>query len=436
MIYRTLSFLVCCLFISCNTPDSKQLETSPKSNMELVAIGPYSDFDYNLGSEMFNSGHYLEAKESFFQCVLKTENQTFKEDAMYNLAILCFELEQAEQAYAWMDSLIERKYTWLHWFRNESHSFSESAEYLKRLSQIETIQKRAENPANCQFHYAELDHFKMAFNSAQANWEKGADAFYSQYFSKASNALYFYQKFKIESSSHLFSLRVQEKQAYFESILTHLDEVKSFEDEIRAHFNQFEQAYPEAVFPNIHYLMGCFNAGGTSSPFGILIGAEMHLLQPQSPLENFNHWEQTVVRSADNFPLIVLHELVHIQQNDNYSNLLGNAIYEGTADFVSSLITGHHINEHIHKWVDENQKEKDIWMHFQSQMFQEDVSDWIGNADRAKEQPADLGYYIGFKICESYYLKSSNKTKALEEIIQIEHWEDFYVQSGYGKFVD
>ncbi len=433
MMYRIALLLSGSLFIACNSSEYNDTKENLNDKTELIGMGPYADFNYNMGSELFNSAYYSAAKESFLKCIQNTEYQTFKEDAMYNLTIICFELKQEEEAYAWMDSLIRREYTWLDWFKNESHSFSQSTDYVKRLAAIELILKRVENPENCTFHYSELNHFKTAFQRAKSNWSSSASAFYAQYFSKSSSALYFYQKFKIQSSSQLFSLRVQEKEAYFESILPHLGEVENFEEEIRSYFNQFEKAYPAAIFPDIHYLMGCFNAGGTSSPHGILIGTEMHLKQPDSPLENLNNWERAVLKSTDNLPLIVLHELVHIQQNNSFTNLLGNAIYEGAADFVCNLIAGGHINEHIHSWVEENQKEKEIWKQFEIAMLQEDVSDWIGNADRAKGKPADLGYYVGYKICESYYLKSANKTKALEEIIQIENWDEFYLKSGYGK---
>jgi len=167
----------------------------------------------------------------------------------------------------------------------------------------------------------------------------------------------------------------------------------------------------------------------SSSPFGLIIGAEMHAKQANSDLSNFNNWEQKVVRNFSNLPLITMHELVHIQQNNNYQNLLGHAIFEGAADFISSLICGTHINQHVHDWA--NGHENEVWADFTKEMYGENSSNWIGNADRAKDKPADLGYYVGFKICESYYEKQVDKKKAVKDILTIKDWEEFYTQSGY-----
>ncbi|MDX1350605.1 MAG: DUF2268 domain-containing putative Zn-dependent protease [Putridiphycobacter sp.] len=157
----------------------------------------------------------------------------------------------------------------------------------------------------------------------------------------------------------------------------------------------------------------------------------MHTKMDDSDLTNFTNWEKKVVRNFSNLPLITLHELVHIQQNNNYNNLLGNAIYEGAADFVSSLVCGTHINQYVHNWA--NQREKEIWNEFEKEMYSENTQNWIGNADRAIDKPADLGYYVGFKICESYYKQQTDKNRAIKDILTITDWKEFYLKSGYMK---
>ena len=52
---------------------------------------------------------------------------------------------------------------------------------------------------------------------------------------------------------------------------------------------------------------------------------------------------------------------------------------------------------------------------------------------QALNKPADLGYYVGYKICESYYNKQKDKKKAIQEILTIKDWEEFYLKSGYMK---
>ena len=56
--------------------------------------------------------------------------------------------------------------------------------------------------------------------------------------------------------------------------------------------------------------------------------------------------------------------------------------------------------------------------------------------DQAKDRPADLGYYIGYKICESYYRNSSNKNQAVRDILEVKDFEQFLSASKYDyKFV-
>ena len=76
---------------------------------ELIALGPYPDFYYNLANELNNSGRSELAKEAYNNCISESNSQTFIEDAMFNLSMLYFESQQDSLAYSLMDSLIARK---------------------------------------------------------------------------------------------------------------------------------------------------------------------------------------------------------------------------------------------------------------------------------------------------------------------------------------
>lgn len=422
------------LLASCNEPSEKHHADKriiQNEYSELIALGSYPNYYYNLANELNNAGKTESAIEAYQNCIKTSSSQTFVEDAMFNLSTLYFDTEQDSLAYPLMDSLINRKYTWLTWYRDSENPFSQDPEYLSKIKKIDSIQALRNNPINCKFHYQDVTNFLAALDKSETNWLNSPSYFYHEYFSKASNALFFYQKFKIQSSSHQFAYRVEDKKAYFQSIIPNLEQLHSQEKVLRMYFDKFELLYPDAVFPDVHYVVGCFNAGGTSSPFGLIIGAEMHTKVEDSDLTNFNNWEKNVVRNFSNLPLITIHELVHIQQNSNYNNLLGNAIYEGAADFVSSLVCDSHINQYVHDWA--NKKEEEIWDEFEKEMYKESTENWIGNADRAKDTPADLGYYVGFKICESYYDKQTDKKKALKDILTITDWNEFYLKSGYMK---
>lgn len=426
-----LIFIALLSFFSCTKETSNAVPVSNFQNekTELIASGPYPDYYYNLANELRNTGRTEKAMEAYKNCIATSKSQTFIEDAMFNLSLLYFESQQDSMAYTLMDSLIAKKYTWLGWYKNSDHLYRNKARYTHRLTKIDSVIALRNDPANSKFYYEDVSNFVNAFEKSRLDWAKAPSYFYDDYFSKASKGLFFFQKFKIESSAHQFSYRVEDKKQYFEAILPNLQKLKLQESTIRNYLDTFEELYPEAVFPDIYYLVGCFNAGGTSTPLGLLIGTEMHSKTDDASLVNFSNWEKKVVRNFSNLPLITIHELVHIQQQKGYNNLLGNSIYEGAADFISELICGSHINQYVHDWADK--KEFEIWTDFKSEMYGSNSNNWIGNADRAKDKPADLGYYVGYKICESYYNRQVDKTKAMRDILSITDWNNFYLQSGY-----
>ncbi|MGY0037835.1 gliding motility protein GldB-related protein [Pedobacter sp. NJ-S-72] len=47
------------------------------------------------------------------------------------------------------------------------------------------------------------------------------------------------------------------------------------------------------------------------------------------------------------------------------------------------------------------------------------------------ERPADLGYYIGFKITQSYYQNSKYKKEAINEILNVKDFKSFLEKSKY-----
>ncbi|MBC7868547.1 MAG: hypothetical protein H7X88_13510, partial [Gloeobacteraceae cyanobacterium ES-bin-316] len=61
-----------------------------------------------------------------------------------------------------------------------------------------------------------------------------------------------------------------------------------------------------------------------------------------------------------------------------------------------------------------------------------ETSGWLYNGISVTTQrPADLGYYVGFKICAAYYQKAPDKLQAISAILHIKNYQDFLIQSGY-----
>ena len=59
-----------------------------------------------------------------------------------------------------------------------------------------------------------------------------------------------------------------------------------------------------------------------------------------------------------------------------------------------------------------------------------DRSGWLYGG-QPEGRPADIGYFIGYRIAQAYYDKSEDKQAAVREILQVNEFRAFLVESGY-----
>jgi len=224
-------------------------------------------------------------------------------------------------------------------------------------------------------------------------------------------------------------------RAYYSSVRQNTLSIASLEPQLRRAYRLLDSLYDDAVFPDVYLAIGGMGTGGTTSDRGLLIGAELFTRAADSPVSVLSPWGQSVVKSVDILPAIVAHELTHYEQRygASASNLLAQSIREGSADFVSELLTGRTINESI--MVYGNAHEAEIWREFSAAMNGADYSRWLyngGTITASSTRPADLGYYVGYKITQAYYTRQSDKRRALKDILQIGDFAKFLQASGYG----
>jgi hypothetical protein len=213
-------------------------------------------------------------------------------------------------------------------------------------------------------------------------------------------------------SAERLAQQVTERRERYEASRAASLTLHEVEPEIRRVFHELKRILPEAVFPDIYFVVGRLNTGGTTSPRGLLIGAEMY-------------------RSHEPISQIVAHELVHYQQRSippERWTLLAQSIFEGTADFVAELISGDHINAAAHEYGLAHEAE--LWQEFQEVMHGDQTAGWLyGNASEGR--PADLGYFFGYRIAEAYYRQAEDKQQALRDILQVSDYTGLLERSRY-----
>jgi hypothetical protein len=213
---------------------------------------------------------------------------------------------------------------------------------------------------------------------------------------------------------------VGRRRADYDAIRPATLNVAAAERAIRAPLYALEYLYPAAVFPDVYFMIGRFATGGTVSPEGLLIGTEMF-------------------RDAEGLRSIVAHELIHFQQiasgqygaAEKAPTLLALAILEGSADFVGELISGRRGKGQLYDYGFAN--ERQLWAEFQVKMrsnSEKDFEPWFYGTP-VEGRPRDLGYFIGYRIADAFYMKAADKKAAIREILTTTDFEGLLRASGY-----
>jgi hypothetical protein len=240
-----------------------------------------------------------------------------------------------------------------------------------------------------------------------------------------------------ESAAANLARKYLSRRGYYDAIRTNtlaVDTSRAVKDSVRAAFRRLEALYPEANYPDVYFLIGRMTSGGTTSGPQLLIGTEIFGRDPSTPLGELNAWERAVTGQIKDLPNIVAHEFAHTLQASRGGprTLLGAALGEGSADFIAELISGSHIINPAYTYGDA--REKELWAEFKAAMDSSDTSNWLYQGDRATGgRPADLGYWMGYKIAKAYYERAADKKAAVKQILRFSDAKAFLEASGYGK---
>jgi len=284
-----------------------------------------------------------------------------------------------------------------------------SREVANRLAKsVPPAKAPTPNPDSAHLVTSDIQLFWNALDKAPA--DSLAEYLQREYLDKASVGVRDFIAGRIMSAEDLAAY-VRARRSTYDSVRAANLDVTKAEADIRAAFRRLKDLYPPAVFPDVYFVIGRFNSGGTSTDHGLLIGAEMY-------------------RDPASLPGIVSHELIHFQQRYPSEPLLEHSFMEGTADFVGEMISGRQINNDAHRYGIAHEAE--LWKEFSAHFDNKDYFPWM-YARPTDGKPNDLGYFIGYRIAQAYYNKASDKTQAIRDIITARggHVREVLAMSGY-----
>jgi len=224
---------------------------------------------------------------------------------------------------------------------------------------------------------------------------------------------------------------------YWKSVKPLTENLESSIIELEDVFIKLGEAIPNYNQPDICLAIGCLRTGGTTSGDLVLIGAEIAAADHSVEKSGLPPWLKSIIGKTGGIISLVAHEIIHTQQSDNRkiifkSNLLLNrTMKEGIADFLIFEILGLMVNNEIHIYGNNN--ESDLFREFEADLESKprNYSKWLYNGGKSQDRPADLGYFIGFKIAESYYRKQIDKNDAIKQLLDQKNYTKIYKESLY-----
>ncbi len=244
--------------------------------------------------------------------------------------------------------------------------------------------------------------------------QQRGEFFQLEYLEKGTPGLQAYIEDRIRDGNYLAEAIIKHPGVYSLLAKTRTQNLSNLSDQIYTFFSKLKELYPAAIFPDVYFVIGANNSGGTAKDgVGIIIGAEVMVQD----------------KYYDKMVYVVAHELIHHQQVDPLSDdeledhlsVLEYAIKEGGADFLGELISGGIVTTSAQVEFAKTH-EREIWEAFLKDMHSRDwakVESWFyGGEPLLEGAPHFLGYHVGYQICKKYYTQANDKDLAFKTILQ------------------
>ncbi|OUR91960.1 hypothetical protein A9Q87_09165 [Flavobacteriales bacterium 34_180_T64] len=313
----------------------------------------------------------------------------------------------------------------------------------KDLKRRELIRKELEIENKKNVQTLDIDHFWQAFDLLKTCKSKSDSIriIQNSYLDRATSGFKEFMRVRSRQlNAENFVRTISKYPKFYNSIRENSYKVKEAEPLIEAVFKNFSQLYPNFKPFKVCFAIGTIGTGGTTSDNFVLIGTEISTATAYNDLSEFEGsskksslaYKGDFVQKLKN---IVAHECVHTQQKRGLAktavacHLLQSCLREGAADFIGELVAGGQINASALDYGDAH--EKMLWASFKSELCNTSHSGWLYNYSEVKDKPADLGYYMGYKIAQAYYNNAENKQQAIIDIIEMDNPFQYLEQSGY-----
>lgn len=290
-----------------------------------------------------------------------------------------------------------------------------------------------------------LTDFWPYFNQAMHDKNK-ASTYFETYIKKGGTAVKDYYHIRYENANNMVQQMIDKTPTHYQYTenfykTTGLKAVKKKMFDMMV---KFSKIYPDAVYPKVYLVAGILTGNGTQTELGLFIGAEMFVESPTLPTQGLSDWQRDNIAPLADMIYVTIHELMHFQQSykdDQYKDkLLGKTIEEGVCDFLVELVSSKATLAKSRRdniaYLEKPENMKRIGEAFKKDRYTSDLALWMYNGGAIQDRPSDLAYTMGYLICKSYYVQSSDKKAAVKEMLQTDDFRKIIRGSTYAYLLD
>ena len=213
---------------------------------------------------------------------------------------------------------------------------------------------------------------------------------------------------------------------YWESIRDKTMKSKALAEQIEAGVEKLREVYPDLKPGKVYFEIGVFRTPGTTVDDLVLIGAEMALgdetVDVSQLPERMNYVKDYLkTNPVENIVFLNIHEFIHTQQRPHDYILLLRSINEGIAEWVAEKVSGiSSQSPAIEYGIANNDR---VRARFEQQLFggEAAINNWFYNTEDNEFGMMDLGYYVGYAICDHYYQQATDKNQAIIDMIDLDY---------------
>lgn len=273
---------------------------------------------------------------------------------------------------------------------------------------------------------SDIDNFWIAYDSLQTTTDTAKQIHFLKtlYFDKATDGLQeFIAATNLTPKKQLNTILRYPK--FWTSVRPNTLKVHDTKSDIEKSLNRLKILYPDLKqLPSVYFTIGDFTSGGRPTLDKVLIGTEIASADSTVDASELGAGLRAIFKINEGPMQLVTHETGHTLQmnfskNDDSDNLLAYCIGEGACDLIAELLLEREFKSPYMEYGKTHEAE--IWTLFQKEMYGQDRKNWLYNGSTPLNGVVDLGYFVGYAICKSYYDNAQDKAQAIKDIIELEY---------------